>query len=73
MHKLLAGEISHTDFEEKLELYGVECTWPSMSLVAVQIDTLQNTRYEEKNRDLLMFAISNMVGELVPGSIGLCR
>ncbi|MDR6717321.1 AraC family transcriptional regulator [Paenibacillus sp. 2003] len=67
MHKLLAGEISHTDFEEKLELYGVECTWPSMSLVAVQIDTLQNTRYEEKNRDLLMFAISNMVGELVPG------
>ncbi|MGF9696182.1 AraC family transcriptional regulator [Paenibacillus sp. MABNR03] len=67
MHKLLNGDISHTDFMEKLGLYGVQRPWPSMSLLAVQIDTLKGTRYEERNHDLLLFAISNMVGELVPG------
>lgn len=67
MHKLLKGEIAHTDFEEKLGLYGVQQTWSSMSLVAIQMDTLIGTRYEERNRDLLLFAISNMVGELIPG------
>lgn len=67
MHKLLKGEIGHIEFEEKLELYGVQGTWSSMSLLAIQIDILKDTRYKERNRDLLLFAISNMVGELIPG------
>ncbi|MCZ4150892.1 hypothetical protein BZG21_41635, partial [Escherichia coli] len=71
MHKLLAGEIGHADFEEKLGWYGVDQPWPCMSLLAIQIDTLQDTRYDEGNRDLLMFAINNMVGELVPQAIRL--
>lgn len=71
MHKLMAGEIGHADFEEKLGWYGIAQTWPCMNLIAIQIDTLQDTRYEEANRDLLMFAINNMVGELVPQSIRL--
>ncbi|MDQ0897736.1 AraC family transcriptional regulator [Paenibacillus sp. V4I7] len=65
MQKLFSGTIHPGDFEEKLSLYGLEKLWPSMCVVAVQIDTLKDTRYEEANRDLLMFAISNIVGELV--------
>ncbi|MDR6881468.1 helix-turn-helix domain-containing protein [Bacillus sp. 3255] len=65
MHKLFSGTIRPADFEEKLSLYGVEKLWPVMCVVAIQIDTLKDTRYEEANRDLLMFAISNIVGELV--------
>ncbi|MEK3787199.1 AraC family transcriptional regulator [Paenibacillus sp. FSL K6-1230] len=66
MHKLFSGEISNDDFVEKLSWYGWKCPWPTMSLLAIQIDTLEDTRYEEGNRDLLMFAINNMVEELVP-------
>lgn len=66
MHKLFAGEIRNDDFAEKLNWYGWERPWPTMSLLAIQIDTLEATRYEEGNRDLLMFAINNMVGELIP-------
>lgn len=66
MQKLFGGTIHPVDFEEKLNLYGLEKLWPTMCVVAVQIDTLKDTRYEESNRDLLMFAISNIVGELVP-------
>ncbi|WP_442049996.1 helix-turn-helix domain-containing protein [Paenibacillus sp. 2TAB19] len=65
MQKLFGGTIQPTDFVEKLSLYGLEKPWPSMCVVAIQIDTLKDTRYEEGNRDLLMFAISNIVGELV--------
>jgi two-component system response regulator YesN len=65
VQKLFSGTIQPADFEEKLSLYGLEKPWPSMYVVAVQIDTLKDTRYEEANRDLLMFAISNIVGELV--------
>ncbi|MEV5025479.1 helix-turn-helix domain-containing protein [Paenibacillus sp. LPE1-1-1.1] len=65
MQKLFSGTIQPADFVEKLSLYGLEKPWPSMCVVAIQIDTLKDTRYEEANRDLLMFAISNIVGELV--------
>jgi YesN/AraC family two-component response regulator len=34
--------------------------------VALQIDTLENTRYVENDRDLLLFAVSNIVEETVP-------
>ncbi|WP_168119876.1 helix-turn-helix domain-containing protein [Paenibacillus sp. HB172176] len=65
MHKLLSGTIPVAEFEEKLSLYGLEQLWSSMIVVAIQIDSLKNTRFEEANRDLLMFAIGNIVGELV--------
>ncbi|MBD2867127.1 helix-turn-helix domain-containing protein [Paenibacillus arenilitoris] len=66
MQKLFGGTIQPAKFEEKLSLYGLEEPWPSMCVIAIQIDTLKDTRYEEANRDLLMFAVSNIVGELVP-------
>jgi two-component system, response regulator YesN len=65
MHKLFSGSIHPAEFEEKLGLYGWDKPWKSMYVIALQIDTLKETRYEEKDLDLLMFAINNMVGELV--------
>ncbi|KQN97718.1 helix-turn-helix domain-containing protein [Paenibacillus sp. Leaf72] len=65
MQKLFGGTIQPNDFLEKLSLYGLEQPWPSMCVVAIQIDTLKDTRYAEGNRDLLMFAINNIVGELI--------
>lgn len=65
VQKLFSGTIKGSAFEEQLHLYHIEKRWQSMSVVAIQIDTLQGTRYEESNRDLLMFAINNIVSELV--------
>lgn len=65
MQKLFSGAMHPADFEEKLSLYNMDKPWPSMCVLAVQIDSLKDTRYEESDRDLLMFAISNIVGELV--------
>lgn len=65
VQKLFAGTIQAEEFEKKLSLYGQEKPWSSMQVIAIHIDTLKDTRYDEGNRDLLMFAISNIVGELV--------
>ncbi|WP_079908886.1 helix-turn-helix domain-containing protein [Paenibacillus sp. 32352] len=65
VQKLFNGTIRPAEFEEKLGLYGLDEPWSSMCILAIQIDTLKDTRYEETNRDLLMFAINNIVGELV--------
>ncbi|RTE00431.1 helix-turn-helix domain-containing protein [Paenibacillus whitsoniae] len=65
MHKLFGGGMRPSDFEEKLGLYGLESLWPSMCVLAIQIDTLSDTRFNETDRELLMFAINNIVGDLV--------
>lgn len=66
--KLLRGELHPGELEEKLAAYGYTETaaWEQWCIFAIQIDTLENTRFNERERDLLMFAVHNMVEEIVP-------
>ncbi|WP_167433986.1 helix-turn-helix domain-containing protein [Paenibacillus silvae] len=69
MTKLLTGKISEEDFRYQGELYDFPTSWSHLGVLMLQIDTLEGTRYEEKDRDLLLFAVNNMVGELLPSEI----
>ncbi|TBL78544.1 helix-turn-helix domain-containing protein [Paenibacillus thalictri] len=69
--KLFLGEAKQQEMEDKL-LAGGE-TWNSLRVVVVQIDTLEATRYEEKDKELLLFAVNNIVTELVPAADRLLR
>ncbi|GGH47872.1 putative HTH-type transcriptional regulator YtdP [Paenibacillus silvae] len=69
MTKLLTGKISEEDFRYQGELYDFPTGWSHLGVLMLQIDTLEGTRYEEKDRDLLLFAVNNMVGELLPSEI----
>jgi len=42
--------------------------WSIKGVVAVQIDTLEGTRYEERDLPPLLYAVNNMVLDLVPAS-----
>jgi two-component system response regulator YesN len=64
--KLLQGELRSAEIEEKMEMFGYDAQWRRMCTLAVQVDTLEGTAYEEKDRDLMLFAIKNIVGELLP-------
>jgi two-component system response regulator YesN len=66
--KLFMGQISESEFMEKSGMYGFPQGWGKLGVLSLQIDTLQDTRYRESDRDLLLFAINNIVGELVPQS-----
>lgn len=69
MTKLLTGKISEEDFRYQGELYDFPTGWSHLGVLMLQIDTLEGTRYEEQDRDLLLFAVNNMVGELIPSEI----
>jgi two-component system response regulator YesN len=65
MLKLFAGQISADDFAYRSEMLGFPTQWKRLGVMAVQIDSLQETRYQEHDKELLLFAINNIVGELI--------
>ncbi|UKS29997.1 AraC family transcriptional regulator [Paenibacillus sp. HWE-109] len=71
MIKLYQGEVRAKEIKERLGVFTDKEAWKQVCVMAVQIDTLEDTRYAEMDKDLLLFAINNMVGEIVPSSARL--
>jgi two-component system response regulator YesN len=61
--KLFSGDAGEA--AEKLSELGLDLQASSYHALVLQIDSLSDTRFEERDRDLLLFAINNMVGELI--------
>ncbi|MEK3731277.1 MULTISPECIES: helix-turn-helix domain-containing protein [Paenibacillus] len=69
LHKLFLGKINAPEAEEQIELFGYRelvSKWERMAVFTLQIDMLDETRYERKDSDLLLFAIHNMIEEIIP-------
>ncbi|WP_010277855.1 helix-turn-helix domain-containing protein [Paenibacillus senegalensis] len=66
--KLFKGQITESEFLHKSEAYGFAGKGKAMGVIALQIDSLHHSKYLESDRELLLFAINNIVGELVPPS-----
>ncbi|NOU98127.1 AraC family transcriptional regulator [Paenibacillus sp. LMG 31456] len=64
--KLFMGQITESEFTFKSETYGFTKRKKALGVLTLQIDTLQETRYLERDKELLLFAINNIVGELIP-------
>ncbi|WP_438447326.1 helix-turn-helix domain-containing protein [Gorillibacterium sp. sgz5001074] len=68
MVRLFQGHLKEAEILRHLEAFGLP-QLPAggpFAVLALQIKSLDHTRYEEKDRDLLMFAVNNIVGELIP-------
>ncbi|MBD2872295.1 helix-turn-helix domain-containing protein [Paenibacillus arenilitoris] len=59
-YQLFRGEVKPQEIENNFRR---DTDWNQFCVLAVQIDTLKNSGYLEKDRDLLLFAIKNMLGE----------
>ncbi|WP_168735588.1 helix-turn-helix domain-containing protein [Cohnella fermenti] len=65
--KLLRGEEKEEgQLAQKLQEFGFPADWRWHAALAVQIDSLEGTRYSERDVDLLLFAVANIAGELIP-------
>ncbi|WP_159885168.1 helix-turn-helix transcriptional regulator [Paenibacillus puerhi] len=64
--KLFMGQVTESEFLFKSETYGFAKRGKILGVLALQIDTLEGTRYSESDKELLLFAINNIVGELLP-------
>ncbi|MBB6729934.1 helix-turn-helix domain-containing protein [Cohnella zeiphila] len=58
----LAGQLRGFGFGPQLE------DWNQMAVLTLQIDALDRTRYDRNDYDLLLFAIHNMIEELIEPS-----
>lgn len=65
LQKLFRGELSREDAEEQARTFRIGEGWRRLSVFAVQIDALDPARFRENDRDLLMFAINNIIRELL--------
>jgi AraC-like DNA-binding protein len=66
MIKLYLGGMKKDDIAEQLQEYGMSRSYSSLRVLALQIGDLKETRFREKDRDLLLFAANNIIGELIP-------
>ncbi|UQZ83276.1 HTH-type transcriptional regulator YesS [Paenibacillus konkukensis] len=64
--KLFTGQMTDEDFLYRSRMYGFPSGWRRLGILTLQIDNLQETRYQEQDRELLLFAVNNIVGELLP-------
>lgn len=68
MIELIQGVLSKNDIQERMKKYGYPITWDIYCLITIQIDSLKKTRFNENDYDLIMFAVNNIVEELIPKS-----
>lgn len=63
---LLQGRLKESEIRNKAQQYRYNLNVSWLCVFTIQIDSLEHTRYREQDQDLLLFAINNMVDELLP-------
>lgn len=63
--RLLQEDVSSKELQKKQELFPQYVKWSTFAVAVIQIDTLEGTNYRDQDRELLMFALNNMVGEII--------
>ncbi|CAM4371881.1 helix-turn-helix domain-containing protein [Paenibacillus tarimensis] len=67
--RLYQDQLGSTEIMERIRLYGYGKqvdSWQRLIVMTLQIDDLEDTRYSQKDQDLLLFAINNIVEEMIP-------
>lgn len=66
MARLLQGKVEEDELANKLTTYNYQQTWNKFIVLAIQIDSIEQSRYETAHEDLLLFTINTMVEEIIP-------
>lgn len=69
LHKLFQGQLGAEEIEDKMKQFGYSeaaASWERMAVLTLQIDQLGETRYGQEDLDLLLFAVTNIIEDIVP-------
>lgn len=64
--KLFTEQMSGDQDKYATERYGFPSGWGSLGVLTLELDNLQQSRFQEQDRELLLFAVSNIVSETLP-------
>jgi len=71
LSKAIQGNVKPSELSEQLGRFGYGeqlSQWKSIVTLTLQIDSLEGTRYSKKDMELLLFAIHNIIEEMIPFS-----
>lgn len=68
MLKIYLGQVTEYDLHNHLEMFQIDNHPKQMSVITLQVDSLEGTGYRKKDENILLFAINNIVGELAPAA-----
>ncbi|MFH5183558.1 helix-turn-helix transcriptional regulator [Paenibacillus sp. TAB 01] len=64
--ELIQGKLQEREIEQKITRCGLSSDWKQLCVMVVDIDTLEETRYNERDYHLLLYGIGNMIQEIIP-------
>lgn len=67
--KLILSEVEKDVIDARVGLYGYPPLPARMCVLVSRIDTLEGTQYRETDSDLMLFAVNNVVGEILANDI----
>ncbi|WP_077617164.1 helix-turn-helix domain-containing protein [Bacillus sinesaloumensis] len=67
-HRLLTGKVTEDELKGRMEYYGYNLDYKWVSVLTVQIDSLEGTSYKNKEEDVILFVINGLVEELIPSN-----
>ncbi|WP_203247592.1 helix-turn-helix domain-containing protein [Sporosarcina beigongshangi] len=68
MARLLQGNINSEELPNKLHSFGYAQDWKRFSVLALQIDSVEDTEYNIDNEEILLFTVNTMIEELIPSN-----
>lgn len=63
--KLISNEVDKDLIRSKMNFFDFQSKPKDMAVLVTSIDTVKGTKYKENEKDLVLFAINNIVGELL--------
>ncbi|MCR6595115.1 helix-turn-helix domain-containing protein [Bacillus halotolerans] len=66
MVRLMLGKLTDEEVNNRFESLGLKQKWRHLALLVLQIDTLNQTPYEKKDMDLLLFAVNSLIERNIP-------
>ncbi len=66
LSEMLLGQVKTNEINDKLQSMGFTISWGHMGILVLEADTLEGSAFSEENKDLAMFAVNNIVCELIP-------
>jgi two-component system response regulator YesN len=66
VRRLFNGGLKPKEIDELLVQYDQRISWTGWSVMLLQIDNFEQTHYSLQDFDLFMFAVNNIVSEIIP-------
>lgn len=66
--RLIQGEMTPEELKEKIVSYEYNQIWKRATVIAIQIDNLEYSKYHNEDEDLLLLTINTIIKETIPSN-----